>query len=150
MDIDVDSQDRDEVLAELRNLLRARHHALNRALQGDVSELESYNQKVSGDLLDSALDSEQYEVSSRLVSVQSEELAKTELALRRMTDGTYGQCEGCDGSIGLPRLVALPYTTICIECARAEEREGSIPAPHAWGRSHEDADNESMADMEAD
>ncbi len=149
MDMDVEDRDRDEVLAELRELLKARHYALTRALMGDLGELESYNQKVSGDVLDCALDSEQYEVSSRLVSVQSAELAKTEQALRRMAAGIYDQCEGCGATIGLPRLVALPYTTICIDCARAEEND-NIPAPHAWGRSREDAESESLADLDMD
>lgn len=49
-------------------------------------------------------------------------LDKIEHALRRIDDGRYGVCERCGKPIERARLRALPYASLCIEDARAEER----------------------------
>lgn len=45
-------------------------------------------------------------------------LRKTESALERIERGEYGTCEVCDSAIPIARLEALPYTTICVNCAQ--------------------------------
>ena len=51
-------------------------------------------------------------------------LTKIGEAFARIEDGTYGECEECDGPIGIERLKARPVTTLCIGCKSAqEERE---------------------------
>jgi hypothetical protein len=37
-------------------------------------------------------------------------------ALRRLEEGTYGQCLGCEQPIPFGRLVVMPETTYCIAC----------------------------------
>lgn len=44
-------------------------------------------------------------------------LSQTEDALRRLDQGTYGICTDCGRAIPAARLTALPYTTLCVECA---------------------------------
>jgi len=44
-------------------------------------------------------------------------------ALKRFDEGKYGICEHCGHEIPLARLEALPYTTVCTECSRLEEKE---------------------------
>lgn len=44
-------------------------------------------------------------------------LSKANRALERVEDGTYGLCESCGKSIPIERLEALPYSTLCVECA---------------------------------
>lgn len=44
-------------------------------------------------------------------------------ALDRYEEGTYGICEHCGREIPYERLEALPYTTVCTECSREEEKE---------------------------
>jgi DnaK suppressor protein len=46
------------------------------------------------------------------------ELEKVEAALRRLDDGTYGVCASCGDPIAPERLEAIPWTPICIDCAR--------------------------------
>ncbi len=48
-------------------------------------------------------------------------LSQIEDALRRMDEGTYGDCISCGRRIELERLDALPYTTQCMDCRRREE-----------------------------
>lgn len=44
-------------------------------------------------------------------------------ALQRFEEGKYGICEHCQKEIPQGRLEALPYTTVCTECSRLEEKE---------------------------
>lgn len=48
-------------------------------------------------------------------------LAKIDEAFARIENGSYGQCEECDGEIGIERLKARPVTTLCIACKSAQE-----------------------------
>jgi RNA polymerase-binding transcription factor DksA len=43
-------------------------------------------------------------------------------AIERIEKGSYGVCEGCGGKIAADRLEAVPWTTLCIDCKRREER----------------------------
>jgi DnaK suppressor protein len=44
-------------------------------------------------------------------------------ALDRIEEGTFGECEECGDQIGMARLKALPYATLCVECKAAQEQE---------------------------
>ncbi|MGA7269884.1 MAG: TraR/DksA C4-type zinc finger protein [Acidimicrobiia bacterium] len=44
-------------------------------------------------------------------------LRKVEHALGRIEAGTYGLCESCGEPIPVARLDALPYATLCVDCA---------------------------------
>lgn len=44
-------------------------------------------------------------------------LRKVEHALDRIEAGKYGNCESCGNPIPVERLDALPYATLCVECA---------------------------------
>ena len=49
-------------------------------------------------------------------------LAAIDAALARIDEGTFGICRTCGQPIAEERLLALPYTTQCIDCKRREER----------------------------
>ncbi len=49
-------------------------------------------------------------------------LAAVEAALGRLDAGTFGRCTSCHRSVGEPRLDALPWAALCIECQRAVPR----------------------------
>jgi DnaK suppressor protein len=50
-------------------------------------------------------------------------LAKIDLALKKIEEGTFGICERCDQPIGKMRLEARPETTLCIACKEDQERD---------------------------
>jgi len=52
-------------------------------------------------------------------------LGRTERALAKLDDGTYGTCDACGGPIEPARLRARPDSVLCLACAAAERR----PAP---------------------
>ena len=45
-------------------------------------------------------------------------LRSIEEAIERAKSGDYGICEQCNGRIRVERLKVLPFTRLCIECAR--------------------------------
>ena len=49
-------------------------------------------------------------------------LDKVDAALRRIKNGSYGSCERCGKPIDKARLKALPYSVLCIDCKKLEER----------------------------
>jgi RNA polymerase-binding protein DksA len=49
-------------------------------------------------------------------------LEKVGHALDRIERGTYGLCENCGDPINKDRLLALPYSSLCIRCKQREER----------------------------
>ena len=50
-------------------------------------------------------------------------LSKLDLAIKKIDDGTFGNCESCDEPIGTKRLEARPETSLCIRCKEDQERE---------------------------
>lgn len=49
-------------------------------------------------------------------------LARTERALAKLDDGTYGICDVCGTVIAPRRLQALPDSALCIACSAAARR----------------------------
>jgi RNA polymerase-binding protein DksA len=47
---------------------------------------------------------------------------QVEHALARLEAGTFGRCTSCGREIGVERLEAIPWTPVCIDCARAGAR----------------------------
>jgi DnaK suppressor protein len=50
-------------------------------------------------------------------------LSKLDLALKKITDGSFGICDSCGELIGKKRLEARPETTLCIRCKEDQERD---------------------------
>lgn len=53
-------------------------------------------------------------------------LARTERALAKLDEGTYGTCDECGDPIPPARLRAMPDSAFCVACAAAERR---VPPP---------------------
>ena len=49
-------------------------------------------------------------------------LARTERALAKLDEGTYGTCDACGEAIPPKRLRAMPDSVLCVACAAAERR----------------------------
>jgi DnaK suppressor protein len=50
-------------------------------------------------------------------------LARTERALAKLDEGTYGTCDACGESIPPKRLQAMPDSVLCVACSAAERRQ---------------------------
>lgn len=49
-------------------------------------------------------------------------LARTERAIAKLDEGTYGLCDTCGRPIAPARLAAMPDGVLCLDCAAAERR----------------------------
>ncbi len=49
-------------------------------------------------------------------------LDRTERALAKLDDGTYGMCDGCGAPIARGRLAAMPDGVLCLQCATSQRR----------------------------
>ena len=108
--------------------------ALRARLRGDVSHmadaaLGSTRGEAAGDLSSmpihmADLGSDNFEQEFTLSLLENEEgtLDLIELALERIEDGTYGDCDECGSKIPKARLNALPYAPHCVKCAGIAER----------------------------
>jgi len=74
------------------------------------------------------LGSENYEQEFTLSLLANEEdrLGMIEMALQRIEEGEYGQCEQCEGVIPKARLNAIPYTPVCIKCAESRDQRAPL------------------------
>ena len=141
---------RKDALLRLKAQLISRRDALRKTLSGDLDTFRDVSEtNVVGDDVDAAVDSATDEIFSLLVEIESKELAQIEHALERIADGACGRCEFCGGKIPEARLSALPYTTSCINCQRAIERQGNFRVMHPdskqWAKVQEEPIDEDEA-----
>lgn len=61
-----------------------------------------------------------------LVSRDLAELANVEQALRRLEDGSYGECVDCGNAIPYARLAAYPAAKRCVACQEADEKRQRV------------------------
>ncbi|WP_299692179.1 TraR/DksA family transcriptional regulator [uncultured Tateyamaria sp.] len=71
------------------------------------------------DLNEQAIDIEDDEVLESLGAAAQKEVALLTLALKRISDGTYGICATCGEPISNARLEAVPHAPLCKRCAQA-------------------------------
>jgi DnaK suppressor protein len=63
-------------------------------------------------------------------------IRQIDATLKRIDEGTYGQCDRCEDEIGPERIRALPTAILCIDCATArEKRQRSISINRSSERS---------------
>ncbi len=108
---------------------------LRKKIVGDLNHLEgdSLNlsqRDASGDLsgyslhmADMATDSFDREFNLGLAFTEQQILNQIDDSLRRIEEGTFGVCEKCSKPISQKRLLALPYTRLCIKCQSEEEKK---------------------------
>jgi RNA polymerase-binding transcription factor len=69
---------------------------------------------------------------------ESNQLRDTRAALRRIQEGSFGNCQECDEDIPPKRLAAVPWAQFCIRCQEAVDRnleEIQAPSPDLLGRA---------------
>lgn len=108
--------------------LRERLLAMRREIAGEVSALkaEGFSLGTDGtqDVGDDAANTYARQVLLGLSEREREILREIDDALDRIDEGSYGECEDCGDEIGLSRLRAVPYASLCVECKSNREIEG--------------------------
>ena len=114
--------------AELKRILEARRKEIEDDLNARVrrGRYTAASTEVGdvGDMADSAEGDLQDELAFALMQMKAETLERTNDALRRLDDGTFGVCASCGDEISEARLRALPFAVRCTECE--ERRETAV------------------------
>jgi RNA polymerase-binding protein DksA len=78
----------------------------------------------SGQKSDDETATESLESGRRLAleKLLREQMADIEHALHKIKEGTYGLCDVCGQPIGLERLEALPWASLCLSCKTHQAR----------------------------
>ncbi len=85
------------------------------------------------DELDQASTDIEQSMRMRLVNRETLYIKKVDEALKRIEDGTFGECQECEEYIEFRRLEARPTATLCVACKEEQERREVLTAA---GRLH--------------
>ena len=108
---------------ELKKMLEDRRRELMNEVQGKIRDVRSDSTK-EREVLDQGESSEvdiQEDIEFALIQMKAETLTKVDAALRRLEEGTYGDCFECGEEIAEARLRALPFAVRCKDCEEARE-----------------------------
>ena len=102
-------------------------------LVGDISHiagdtLNKSQREASGDLsgysfhmADTASDDYERDFSLGRATEEQKQVYYIDEALKRIEEGSYGNCLECGKPIPRKRLAALPYAEVCIECQKKKD-----------------------------
>lgn len=112
-----------ELSAIKESLLEQKSSILNKSNDFKIDQL---NQQGPTDEAEIASQDISNSISIHLHERDRHALLLIEKALGRLMDGSYDVCESCGDQIGLPRLKARPFTTLCIACKEEKEESKKI------------------------
>ena len=108
-------------------------NGFRKALENMRSDLTSANGKretlaicTSPEELDRIQDASNRDWSMCGLERNSNRLREVRDALGRVDNGAFGVCDRCEKDIGLKRLAAVPWTSLCIACQEAADRETAL------------------------
>lgn len=110
-------------LRKFRGVLEARQTELERFTRNR----EGLAIDTSPDELDRIQHAAEREMAIGNLERDSNRLREVRAALRRMDTNAFGICLDCEGEIGPKRLLAVPWTPLCIACQEAADRASSDP-----------------------
>ena len=108
-------------LKKFTAILAARANELERLIRNrEAAAIET-----SADALDQIQHAVERELALGTLARESSGLRETRAALRRIDQGSFGNCMDCEEEINLKRLAAVPWAARCIACQERADREGA-------------------------
>jgi RNA polymerase-binding protein DksA len=111
---------------ELRSSLKARALQLREEIRQTLvkSDQEQYTMIADQvrDLEDDSFADLMVDVNLAEIDRDLQELRLIDAAFLRMSDGSYGHCDGCGTPIEFERLRATPFASRCFDCQTSYER----------------------------
>jgi DnaK suppressor protein len=119
-----------EEIEQIRLVLRERFDAADTEYGLAVAEnqklrLEEIGDAAGDDQADSGSKTAERDAATSLLRTLLDRREQAELALQRLDEGTYGNCEGCSKPIPAGRLEVFPSATTCVACKSTRERRAS-------------------------
>jgi DnaK suppressor protein len=106
---------------ELRQRLIQRKLELLRLIQEQQEEMGAIQESRSPDWIDLTTATENIHLLMTLGDNERRELDDIDIALTKIGEGSYGECEGCGEAVGTDRLEAMPTARLCKKCKEEEE-----------------------------
>lgn len=98
--------------------IKEKLEARKEELESLVNKIEtSARRKLDKDFEEQAIQRQNEEVLTSLDNSLNDELEQINEALYRIDNGMYGKCVNCGSEISEKRLLAVPHTSLCIDCA---------------------------------
>lgn len=121
--------------AQLKKMLLARRDQLTSEVQGRLRDVvtRSSSDRERSTEHEGAESDIQGDIELALIQMKSETLRRIDGALRRVEEGTYGNCIECQEAISKERLQALPFAPRCTSCQEARETEQRRPTANQPG-----------------
>jgi DnaK suppressor protein len=107
-------EERGRVVDAIENI-----HAENPGSLSEETEESTFQGNHLGDVATATFDRE---MASSLEENSARVLTEIDAALQRIDEGGYGLCVHCGKPIGVERLEALPWATLCIDDKRKQEQ----------------------------
>ncbi len=104
------------LLQERRDAMHARVASL--AKRPELGAAQGFGKRIGDGTVEAISRLTDIGVGSSLEAV----LARTERALAKLDEGTYGCCDACGEAIAAARLQAAPDAALCLACARSQPR----------------------------
>jgi len=109
-------------LTAYQKLLLERKRELLKQVVNQDDDLDELRGDQPADPLDMAGNSSTLELMTTLGNHERVELADIDIALQKIEDKSYGDCEDCGESIAPARLEAIPTARFCVPCKEKHER----------------------------
>ena len=107
---------------EIKNMLLVMRKELLHEVSQSMKDESDHLKHDIGDFYDQASSDRDRELSLMLADREREKVILIDNALKRIENGTYGICESCDEVIDKERLMAMPFTKLCLSCQEDLER----------------------------
>jgi DnaK suppressor protein len=117
-DVDVDLAAVRRELEERRD--RAREQVAALAKRPELGAAQGFGKRIGDGTVEAISRLTEIGVGSSL----EQRLGRTERALAKLGDETYGLCDACGEPIAPARLAAMPDSVMCVACAAAQRRAG--------------------------
>jgi len=105
-------------ITKFKKILETKQAELERVVRNrDAIAIEK-----SADALDEVQHASERELAIRNLDRESNLLRHVRLALRRITDGSFGTCLHCEEEISPKRIAAVPWAANCIQCQELADR----------------------------
>ncbi|PYV98186.1 MAG: hypothetical protein DMG89_11900 [Acidobacteria bacterium] len=115
------------LVEELANQLRRKRLSLLEGVAGSQRAARALIEERGSEIEENAQKHRIAGLVSCLNDRDQKMIEEIDVTLKRIDEGTYGQCASCEDEIGSERIRALPTATLCIDCATArEKRQRSI------------------------
>ena len=106
----------------MKKTLEGRADELRRGSKRTQQHGRALESGIQGDALDRSITDSTKEFLFNKSTQERRLLNLTEIALRRIGEGTFGECANCGEAINHKRLEAVPWAQYCINCQEKLER----------------------------